>query len=160
LRKTSRWDLSFVISAERAEDNRNFVAQWTQEQHKAALSQPDMRHLIIEHLETRKPVGYVILAGLKDPNQSIEFRRIVVTDKGKGYGRSAVRLVKQLAFNELNAHRLWLDVKVYNAYARHLYESEGFVVEGILRECVKAGDIFESLVVMSMLVREYTQQEL
>jgi RimJ/RimL family protein N-acetyltransferase len=48
---------------------------------------------------------------LADKNQSVEFRRIIVTEKNKGYGREALRLIKQLAFERLNAHRLWLDVK-------------------------------------------------
>jgi diamine N-acetyltransferase len=51
---------------------------------------------------------------------------------------------------------LWLDVKDFNHRARTLYASEGFVVEGTLRECLKADDgSFESLVVMSLLKREY-----
>lgn len=79
----------------------------------------------------------------------------MVTEKGKGYGKEALRLVKQLAFEELGAHRLWLDVKKQNVRARHVYESEGFVVEGVLRECLKAEAGFESLVVMSMLRDEY-----
>jgi hypothetical protein len=38
------------------------------------------------------------LAGLADKNQSVEFRRIVVTEKNKGYGSEALRLIKQLVF--------------------------------------------------------------
>jgi RimJ/RimL family protein N-acetyltransferase len=51
--------------------------------------------------------------------------------------------------------RLWLDVKESNERARHVYESEGFLVEGILRECLKGEYGFESLVVMSILRDEY-----
>ena len=65
--------------------------------------------------------------------QSLEFRRIVITDKGKGYGRESLRLIKKMAFEELSAHRLWLDVKDHNLRARHVYEAEGFMVEGVLR---------------------------
>ena len=64
-------------------------------------------------------------------------------------------MVKRLAFEEFKAHRLWLDVKEHNVRARHLYESEGFVTEGVLRGCIKAEAGFESLVVMSMLRGEY-----
>lgn len=123
-----------------------------------ALTDPDVCHLVIERLDDQRPVGYIILAGLKNSNQSVEFRRIVVTEKGKGYGKCALRLVKRLAFEHLDAHRLWLDVKDFNARARHIYESEGFIVEGTLRECFKVEDTFESLVVMSMLKREYKRE--
>jgi RimJ/RimL family protein N-acetyltransferase len=155
LRGTSERDLDFVLSAEQSAENRSFVTVWTREQHLGALTSEDLSHLIIESTADRSRVGYIILAGLADANQSIEFRRIVVTEKGKGYGKEALRLVKKLAFEELKAHRLWLDVKEHNVRARHLYESEGFVAEGVLRECIKADVGFESLVVMSMLSGEY-----
>ncbi len=58
-------------------------------------------------------------------NCSIEFMRIVVTDKGKGYGRATVSTVKRHAFDDLSAHRLWLDVKAHNTRARAVYEKAG-----------------------------------
>jgi RimJ/RimL family protein N-acetyltransferase len=63
--------------------------------------------------------------------------------------------VIQKAFREFAAHRLWLDVFDDNARARHLYQSLGFVEEGVLRECIRWPDRFRSLVVMSMLEQEY-----
>jgi diamine N-acetyltransferase len=59
-----------------------------------------------------------------------------------------------MAFKELQAHRLWLDVKVHNARARSLYKSEGFSEEGLLRECFRGPVGFESLVVMALLHNE------
>lgn len=128
LRKSVETDLNFVLASETAEENRAFVSVWTKEQHAAALKDKDVVHLIIEKDKNR--VGYIILAGLKNENQSVEFQRIVVTEKGKSIGREALRRVKQMAFEDLNAHRLWLDVKDFNERARKLYESEGFVTEG------------------------------
>ena len=81
--------------------------------------------------------------------------RIVVTDKGKGYGRAAVSAIKHHAFDELSAHRLWLDVKEQNTRARAVYEKESFRYEGTLRECLKGSEGFESLMVMSILEQEY-----
>ncbi len=155
LRPTQCEDLDFVLAAEQSEENRAFVGQWTREQHAAALEDRDMAHFIVERTADERRVGYIILAGLHNVNQSIEFRRIVVTEKGQGYGRAALRLVKQLAFETLGAHRLWLDVKDHNQRAQGVYLAEGFVVEGTLRECLKAGERFESLIVMSMLRSEY-----
>jgi Acetyltransferases, including N-acetylases of ribosomal proteins len=155
LLRTREEDLDFVLSAEQSAENRSFVSVWAREQHLGALTSKNLSHLIIENITDGSRVGYIILAGLADANQSIEFRRIVVTEKGKGYGKEALRLVKKIAFQELKAHRLWLDVKEHNVRARHVYESEGFVAEGVLRECIKAEVGFESLVVMSMLCGEY-----
>jgi len=155
LRRTSEGDLDFVLAAEGAEENRRFVGQWTREQHREAMSNPDLAHLVVESVEHSRPVGYVIMAGLLDANRALEFRRVVITDKGRGYGREVLRAVKKMAFEELKAHRLWLDVKEQNRRARLLYESEGFVAEGVLRECVSAGGGWESLVLMSVLEQEY-----
>jgi diamine N-acetyltransferase len=56
-------------------------------------------------------------------------------------------------------HRFWLDVKALNQRAQALYANEGFVEEGRLRESVRisgsSGDGYDSLIVMSMLDREY-----
>lgn len=154
-RRTWADDLDFVLSAERDAENSPFVFQWTREQHAAALAAPDLAHFIIETVADEKRAGYVILAGLTDPNSSVEFKRIVVTEKGKGFGRQAVRLTKRLAFEEWRAHRLWLDVVAHNTRAQAMYETEGFVREGILRECLKVDAGFESLIVMSILRDEY-----
>jgi diamine N-acetyltransferase len=155
VRQTLGSDLDFVLNAERSDENSNFVLAWTYEQHEQALSSKDFLHLIVEQGDDNKPIGYIILAGLEQAHQSIEFRRIVITDKGKGYGRKSLQLIKNMVFEELSAHRLWLDVKEHNLRARHVYEAEGFTVEGVLRECLKTGDKFESLVILSMLKSEY-----
>ena len=74
---------------------------------------------------------------------------------GRGHGRAAIRLLAQMAFRDLGAHRFWLDVKARNLRAQALYRSEGFVEEGRLRESVRTGDGYDSLVVMSMLESEH-----
>jgi RimJ/RimL family protein N-acetyltransferase len=66
-----------------------------------------------------------------------------------------VRWLKRMAFRDLHAHRFWLDVKLLNARAQALYASEGFVEEGRLRESVRLAEGYETLIVMSMLDREY-----
>lgn len=57
------------------------------------------------------------------------------------------------------AHRLWLDVFEHNERARALYTSEGFTVEGVLREHVNLHGQWRSLVLMSMLSREYVDHQ-
>lgn len=153
LRKTHKNDLPFVFKTEEKASKGGFVPLQSLSEHENFLQDEDIRHLIVEN--ERKPVGYIVLAGLKDENENIEFKRIVITEKGQGYGRKAVRLIKELAFEELNAHRLWLDVFDFNERARGLYESEGFTLEGVWRESVKGENGRKSLVFMSILKDEY-----
>ena len=155
LRRTTEHDLPYVLSAEGDEDSRCFIAVWPEEQHRTALDDANIAHLIIVSKPNNRPIGFVILAGLQGAHRNIEFMRIVVTDRGKGYGRAAVRAIKRYAFETLSAHRLWLDVKEQNARARAVYEKEGFRYEGTLRECLKGPEGFESLLVMSVLEQEY-----
>lgn len=154
LRLTTENDLPFVFEIEKKAADDRFVTSETIEDHKLYLDDSDIRHFVIEADE--KAVGYAILAGLNDRNENIEFRRLVIAEKGKGFGRRVLQLIKKLAFEELNAHRLWLDVKDFNERARKLYESENFTTEGIWREAVKAENgRRESIVFMSILRSEY-----
>lgn len=155
LRKTKVEDLEFVINAERQKENAQYIGQWTKDQHTNSLVNKDILHIIIEESATQKPIGYLIISGIENKNNSIEFRRFVICEKGKGFGKETLKLVKRLAFNDLKAHRLWLDVRVKNIRAQNIYKSEGFKEDGVLRECIFYNNKYESLIVMSILKDEY-----
>ena len=156
LRPTMSSDIEYVLSLETDPENLQFITPWERTQHEAAIRFPDFRHFIIEGGAGLDAAGFLILIGCRSQNQSLELKRMVVQSKGAGYGRAALRVAKKVAFDDLRAHRLWLDVKEGNSRAQALYDSEGFVTEGRLREAVKVGAGFESLVVMSMLRAEFT----
>ena len=156
IRPTMLSDLDFVVSVEQDDRNLPFITPWERTQHEAAIRFPDFRHFIIEAGDDLDAAGFLILIGCRSQNQSLELKRMVVQSKGAGYGRASLRVAKKVAFDDLRAHRLWLDVKQGNSRAQALYDSEGFVVEGQLRDAVKVQGGFESLVVMSMLQSEFT----
>ena len=158
LRPTMQSDLTYVVSLENDPENLPFITPWDRTQHEAAIRFPDFRHFIIEGGEGLDAVGFLILIGCRSRHQSLELKRMVVQGKGAGYGRGALRVAKKVAFDDLGAHRFWLDVKTHNTRAKALYDSEGFVVEGLLRESVRTDSGFESLVVMSMLRAEFGQR--
>jgi diamine N-acetyltransferase len=159
LRPTMLSDLDYVISVELDSHNLPFITPWERTQHEGAVRFPDFRHFIVEGGDDYAPIGFVILQGCRNPQRSVELKRLVLQTKGQGLGRACVRLLKQMAFRDLKAHRFWLDVKQLNTRALALYASEGFVEEGRLRESVRVSidgaDGYDSLVVMSMLDREY-----
>ena len=156
LRPTMSSDIEFVLSLEQDPENLAFITPWERTQHEAAIRFPDFRHFIVEGGDDLAPVGFVILIGCRNPNLAIELKRMVIQAKGAGFGRAALRMAKKIAFDDLGAHRFWLDVKKRNSRAQALYDSEGFVVDGELRDAVKTAEGFESLIVMSMLVSEFT----
>jgi diamine N-acetyltransferase len=156
LRVSRPSDLDFVLEAENHPDNRDFITQWTREQHRKAMESADSAHVIIE--ADLQPSGYMLMSGLNHPARSIELLRLVVTEKGKGFGRDVLKLAKRCAFTRWNAHRLWLDVRSNNPRARQLYESEGLQVEGTLRDCILVNGEYVSVTILSMLEEEYKSQ--
>ena len=154
LRPASRNDVEFLVATEAAPDNATFIGQWPRDRHLANLCDTNFKYLMIVTDDHVDPLGYVILEGMTDGNCSLNIKRIVTVEKGRGIGRAAIRQIKELAFREFGIHRLWLDVKTFNARAKYIYETEGFKVEGTLRDCIKKGDQYESLTVLSILGSE------
>jgi len=145
--------LDLILDIEKA--NSDFVFVWTKERHMKAMNSEDEMHISVFSSAERKLVGYILLSGIGGEDSVVEFRRMAISDKGKGYGRTSVRFIKKYCFEVLKCHRLWLDVFTDNEKAIGLYRSEGFVREGILRDCKKHGDSYRSMVIMSMLEQEY-----
>jgi RimJ/RimL family protein N-acetyltransferase len=158
LRPTMQSDLEYVLSLEQDPENLPYITPWEKMQHEAAIRFPDFRHFIIECGEGLEAGGFLILIGCRNQHACIELKRMVVQNKGSGYGHGAVRVIKKIAFDDLGAHRFWLDVKMRNTRAQALYLKEGFLQEGVLREAVRVEAGFESLVVMSMLQPEFVQR--
>lgn len=146
-------DLDWVVSLENAEENRRFVCQWPKEKHLKAINDPDKRHFIFKCNE--QYIGYAILQNMLNEHRTIDLYRIVIDQKGQGFGHKALQLIKEFAFNENQAHRLRLNVLDYNQKAYDFYLKDGFVQEGVLRECVLMDNQFYSLIVMSMLKSEF-----
>lgn len=154
LRAADTADLELVLALEADPDAAPFVIGWSREQHEAALIDPDQTNLIVLD-DVAEPVGFVLLAGLRNEHRGLELRRIVVARKGRGVGRRALELVLSRAFGQLGAHRVWLDVKVNNERAQRAYSAAGFVREGVLREALLSDGAYESLIVMSILEHEW-----
>lgn len=158
LRPTMQSDLDWVLTLEHDPENLPYITPWEKMQHEAAIRFPDFRHFIIEAGPGLERAGFLILIGCRNQHACIELKRMVVQTKGGGIGHAAVRVVKKIAFDDLGAHRFWLDIKKRNTRAQVLYAGEGFVKEGELREAVKVQDGYDSLIVMSMLAGEYAER--
>lgn len=126
-RPTLESDLDFVLGLEADPDTAPFIHAWPIEEHLGAIAEEGVAHWIVEDVVREVPVGFVILKGLG--TDVIELRRIAISEKGRGYGTHAVRLVKEVSFGEMGARRLWLDVYDFNDRARSIYAAEGFEAE-------------------------------
>jgi diamine N-acetyltransferase len=155
LRPAIPTDIPRITEFEGAPGARHFVGQWSDERHRATLTSDDARYFVSE-TEDGEFEGYAIFRGLAETSGAIELKRIVVGAPGRGTGRRILEELIRISFEELHAHRLFLDVYQDNARARHLYESLGFVYEGVMREAARRRDgTYCNLCLMSMLEHEY-----
>lgn len=155
IRNTQPEDLPIVIDAERHPDNSMYVYQWSYDEHLAALVNPSIKHYTVIDKQSQSFAGYVILDDVLNSSHSINLRRIVITKKGQGFGKTSLELIKEIVFNHLNAHRLWLDVFTDNKRAYQLYLKSGFKEEGLLRESYLRNGKYASQYIMAILVSEY-----
>lgn len=88
--------------------------------------------------ESNKIIG---IAGFDDivKDNKVATLFIGIGDKslrGQGYGKEAINLLLKFGFNELDFHRIQLNVLQFNYTAIHMYEKAGFIKEGTYREFV------------------------
>jgi RimJ/RimL family protein N-acetyltransferase len=151
LRPSSETDLEFVLKLEADSDTAPFIHAWPIEEHRSAIADSDVAHWIVEDTARALPVGFVILKGLG--TDIIEFRRIAISEKGRGYGSHAVRLVKEAALGEMGARRIWLDVYDFNDRARAIYKAEGFETESERPASEACGGCAEGTAILMALER-------
>lgn len=152
-------DLDVIISIERDKKNKHYIYQWSMEQHYRKIIAEDWMHIVIIRKDTQTIIGYILLEGIQSEHDTIELTRMTIQEKGKGYGRKALKLIKSLCFETFGCHRLWLDVFEDNKNAISLYETEDFLYEGTFRECKKHEDKYYSMHIMSILKHEYFKNE-
>ena len=157
LRRADESDLEFILATEYEPENKKFIVPFDSDYHTQVLTgkKPESLDVIAEEKATGERVGYFLINGLDTPAKEMEWTHVIITKKGQGYGHEAMKLLKAYCFLNKKFHRGWLDCKDYNARALHLYESEGLMREGLFRETIVTDGVYENLVVLALLDREY-----
>lgn len=113
----------------------------------------------VELIEPKKLIGITALKDVNLINSIAEFA-IYIGDKeerGKGYSKQATKLNLQFGFHSLGLNRIFLKVEVQNTIAFELYNSIGFLKEGILRKSVFKNNEFRDVYIMSILKEEFNR---
>ena len=155
LRRANMTDLGYIMALQYAPENLKFIVPFSEGYHREIISSDGSEKLdvIVEEIDTGQAAGYFMLREMDSP--FIEFTHVIIGRKGLGYGREALNLLLEWTFEVKKYHRVWIDCKEYNPIALHLYESLGFVREGVLREILLTDGVYENLIVLGMLDREY-----
>lgn len=159
IRRAEERDLDYIMSLEFAPENLKFIVPFERDVHLNIIQKGEASMDIIVETLDGHPVGYVLAAGLTTEAKEMEWTHVIIGEKGKGYGHEAMKLLKYWAFKKLGFHRAWLDCKDYNARALHLYTAEGMVREGLIRETIVTNGVYEDLVILGILQREFLARE-
>jgi len=122
VRDTEARELERIREIEQGEA-RNFIIPYSADRHQTEFSRPGVVYKSI--FRDGQHIGFLILV-LDSDERSVEFRRIVVTESGRGYGKRVVSMVDEICRKELVRIRVWLDVFETNERARHVYEQCGY----------------------------------
>ena len=155
LRRAEIADIDYICALQAAEENSDYIVPFSREDHERTVTQAQASMDLIVEEHGGELVGYLHVTGLRLETKEQEWTHVIIAKKGCGYGHEAMKLLKAWAFEDMGAHRAWLDCKDYNARALHLYESEGMVREALIRETILHRGVYENLVILGILDREY-----
>ena len=124
LRTANIHDYDFIDAAERDEDCKPWVNNWSLGARIEKFGDCNFLQTIIETTQG-KPIGFIDFRDMLSETQ-VELKRIVIAERGKGYGKQAMYLSQKFAFEFLGRGRLYLGTKVENLRAIHLYHATGF----------------------------------
>ncbi|CAD7850543.1 MAG: hypothetical protein [Olavius algarvensis Gamma 3 endosymbiont] len=115
--------LALFCELERDPDTAPYVLPTTLEQHRRAFAREEIIYLSIYD---RGELGGFFILALDSDERSVEFRRIVVADKGRGTGRRAINTMETYCRDRLQRSRIWLDVFDFNERGRQVYSRLGY----------------------------------
>jgi RimJ/RimL family protein N-acetyltransferase len=104
-----------------------------------------------------RALGHVGLYKIDHRIRSAEFAILLgdVASRGRGIGLACTKWALAFGFEELNLHRIYLEVLETNTRARKLYEKLGLSIEGRLRHAQYKRGAYVDVIVMSILEDEW-----
>lgn len=172
-----------VILKELSYDDLKTINQWRNDSELVALLGANYRYINMEtdeqwfknymssrsntvrcgiHLSNGELIGTVYLTNIDHLNQSADLSIMIgnTSERGKGYGKVALKMILCHAFLNLNLNRISLKVLNTNSRAIHLYEKCGFKTEGLLRQIVYKNGVWHDQLIMSILKKEFDERNL
>ncbi len=100
-----------------------FISGWDSQRHLAEFEKEEVVYLSI--ISQGELAGFIILA-VESEEDSIEFRRIVVSKEKRGIGQAAIEAMEQYCLANLKRTKIWLDVFESNERGKHIYKKLGY----------------------------------
>jgi diamine N-acetyltransferase len=151
-------DIPQIVAIEQIPEYRVCIGTWSADEHLRAMADPDNEYFVACG-EGTAVEGFAILQGIRSEHRSLHLKRIAVGVPGHGCGKELLDYAMSRVFLHHHAHRFWLDVFETNTRARRIYEACGFRYDGVLREAILRDGAYHTLVLMSLLDREYSARQ-
>ncbi|WP_077303377.1 GNAT family N-acetyltransferase [Virgibacillus pantothenticus] len=106
-------------------------------------------------------IGDIAMTDINYQNRNASVR-IALFNKaywGNGYGTEAMEQLITHGFEQLNLHRIELEVFDFNTRAKKSYEKLGFKQEGIRREVLFYDGEYHNAIIMSVLKDEFLKND-
>jgi RimJ/RimL family protein N-acetyltransferase len=123
IRNSTIEELKLFCEFEKNADTNEFIHAYSLDKHREEYLTENIFYKTV--VLNNEIIGFIILC-LDDDGRSVEFRRIVISKKGKGYGEKAVRKIDEIVSIEFKRSRIWLDVFAHNSKAIHIYKKCGY----------------------------------
>lgn len=136
------------------EDEKIRVSEW----YKTRNVQSDRLDLVIALKDSNQIIGEVVFNEYDELTNNVNFRVLISQSySNQGLGSEAIKLFIQYGFEQLNLHKISLEVFSFNPRAEHVYTKSGFKLEGIKREDFKYNDDYIDTKIYGILKSEYDQ---
>ncbi len=114
---------------------------------------------VIAHKNSQEYIGQIDFIEIDWRNRVGEIGIVIgaAGNRGQGFGREAIQLLQQFAFDTLNLNKIELKVHDYNERAYRCYLKCGFREEGRLRERFFKQGRYTDYIQMGILKREYEE---
>ena len=97
-------------------------------------------------------IGELAINDWDADNRSCGFRiALGPNGRNRGLGTEATRLIVDYVFTHLPIHRIGLEVFAFNPRAAHVYESVGFIREGVMRSALLWNGEYTDTILMGIL---------
>jgi RimJ/RimL family protein N-acetyltransferase len=99
-------------------------------------------------------IGHAELVLINRYHRNVRLARLLIGPpelRGQGYGKAMLRALLDVAFTELGVRRVELEVYDFNVAAQKVYESLGFVREGVRRDAVRCEHEWWDSILMARL---------
>lgn len=128
IRQACIGDAEYMRGIELDPENAPFVGNWPLGWRIEKFGDPDFLQAIIQKHDG-DPIGLLIFRDMTQGETQVQLKRIIITEKGKGYGKESLYLVQKLAFVKWRTQKLYLGTRAENIRAQNIYKATGFTPE-------------------------------